>query len=138
MKNAGVKINDEFDLINIIKRLRVNQFIANLTLSPYQQQAIDYFYEYSLENKHARNKDWKNLNLDELIEIVNNNLHNPINQLINQKVIGVGLSDEGGEADQNSDYVVVTNNTRYMNPNIYLKGDNRDESSDEHLPTEVE
>lgn len=54
MQNAGPKISDELDLINIVKRLRVNQFIANLTLTPYQQQAINYFYEYSLENKYAK------------------------------------------------------------------------------------
>lgn len=72
-------MNEDLDLINIVKKLRVGQFIANLTLSPYQQQAIDYFYEYSLENKYAKAKEWKQLDRAELIEMINNNMHNPIN-----------------------------------------------------------
>lgn len=32
MKNAGAKMNEDLDLINIVKKLRVGQFIANLTL----------------------------------------------------------------------------------------------------------
>ena len=60
-----------------------------MALSPYQQQSINYFYEYSLDNRLSKPKDWKQYNKEELIEMVNGGINNPINQIIVQKVAGL-------------------------------------------------
>lgn len=70
---------EEMDILEIVKCLRVSKFMQNLALSPYQQQMINYFYEYSLENKLAKPRDWKQYDRRELVGMVNGAIENPIN-----------------------------------------------------------
>lgn len=58
--NAKSKLAQELDILNIVRDLRVSRFLTNLWLTPYQQQMVDYFKQYSLENKSIRPSDWKN------------------------------------------------------------------------------
>lgn len=48
-------MNNEIDLINIVKTLRATKFLLNLSLAPYQQQIVNYFNEYSV-NYSDKNK----------------------------------------------------------------------------------
>jgi len=49
----------EFDILNIIKELRVARFLVNLQLAPYQQQVVNYFKQYSMDTKNLRPQSYE-------------------------------------------------------------------------------
>ena len=54
-KNAKKKLNEETDILEIVKKLRVHQFSSQLALKPHQRDLVNFFREYKIydENDHA-------------------------------------------------------------------------------------
>ena len=119
--NAQAKILEEFDLFSIIRSLRVARFLANLTLAKYQQQMVNYFNLYSLENKTTKSGSIKYDKKELAKQMTGEDFHQPINQIIVKEVIGrknynaimkgknqVSYIDEGNSNDS-SDFEDTTN-----------------------------
>ena len=47
-KNAKKKLNEEIDILEIVKKLRVHQFASQVTLQPHQRDLINFFREYKI------------------------------------------------------------------------------------------
>lgn len=47
-KNAKKKLNEEIDILEIVKKLRVHQFTSQVTLQPHQRDLINFFREYKI------------------------------------------------------------------------------------------
>lgn len=94
--------------MNIVRDLRVSRFLTNLWLTPYQQQMVEYFKQYSLENSSIRPTDWKTYSKKKLIQKVSGRgtkaqekgqpdpSANPINQIIMRNVISLERHRLGG------------------------------------------
>ena len=65
--NAKDKLSQEMDILNIVRDLRVSRFLNSLWLTPYQQQSVDYFKQYSLETKAIKPSEWKDYSKKKLI-----------------------------------------------------------------------
>jgi len=50
-KDAKDKLNQEIDILDIVKKLRVYQFASDIVLKPDQQSLISFFDEYTLKDK---------------------------------------------------------------------------------------
>ena len=46
---ATKKLNEELDVLEIIKKLRVSQFAADVVLKPRQRDLVNFFQDYNLE-----------------------------------------------------------------------------------------
>ena len=42
-KDAKSKLSEEMDILEIVKKLRVHQFAASITLKPHQRDLINFF-----------------------------------------------------------------------------------------------
>ena len=69
--NGRSKLMKELDILNIIRDLRVFRFLSGLWLTPYQQQLVHYFKQYSLETKSIHPKEWRTFSKPELIDHMN-------------------------------------------------------------------
>lgn len=47
--SATKKLNEELDVLEIIKKLRVSQFAADVVLKPRQRDLVNFFQDYNLE-----------------------------------------------------------------------------------------
>ena len=46
--NGVEKLNQEYDIINVVKDLRVSKFLNDMSLASFQKQLIQYYGEYLL------------------------------------------------------------------------------------------
>ena len=56
-KDAKAKLNAETDLLDIIKKLRVHQFAAEMQLKPSQRDMVTFFDEYKLKTDADRKRE---------------------------------------------------------------------------------
>ena len=49
-KNARSKLNEELDILEIVKKLRVSQFTSQITLKPHQRDLVNFFQEYKAQD----------------------------------------------------------------------------------------
>ena len=47
-REAKLKLNAEIDVLEILKKLRVHQFAAEVTLKPWQRNLVNFFSQYTL------------------------------------------------------------------------------------------
>ena len=52
-KDANRKLNEEIDMLEIIKKLRVQTFLANQKLEPHQRDLVNFFQAYKLKDPSA-------------------------------------------------------------------------------------
>ena len=50
-KDAKQKLYDEIDLLEIVKKLRVNQFASDVVLKPRQRDLVNFFQDYKLDGE---------------------------------------------------------------------------------------
>ena len=63
-KDAKSKLNEELDILEIIKKLRVHQFASTVTLKPHQRDLINFFQEYKLcDDSQKSSRDLTVVNL---------------------------------------------------------------------------
>ena len=51
-KNAKKKLNEETDILEIVKKLRVHQFSSQLALKPHQRDLVNFFREYKIYDEN--------------------------------------------------------------------------------------
>ena len=56
-KDAKSKLSEEMDILEIVKKLRVHQFAASITLKPHQRDLINFFQEYKIYNPNEAKYD---------------------------------------------------------------------------------
>ena len=64
-KDAKQKLYEEIDLLEIIKKLRVNQFASDIVLKPRQRDLVNFFQDYKLNGKKE-----PEINVDESVTTV--------------------------------------------------------------------
>ena len=50
-EDAKKKLNDEIDLLEIVKKLRVNSFCSEIVLKPHQRDLVNFFTDYKISAK---------------------------------------------------------------------------------------
>jgi len=52
-KDAKAKLNEETDILEILKKLRVSHFMSEITLEPHQRDLINFFQDYKIKEPNA-------------------------------------------------------------------------------------
>lgn len=53
-KNAKKKLNEEIDILEIVKKLRVYQFQSQIALKPHQRDLVNFFREYKIYDEDSQ------------------------------------------------------------------------------------
>lgn len=84
-QNAQVKLNQEIDLVEIVKTLRQARFLISNMLTPQQRQLVDFFKSYSLETKWIHKN--KTFSKGELIQHFNDRLDDGQKARMDQQIV---------------------------------------------------
>ena len=49
-KGARKKLNEELDVLEIVKKLRVHQFATQMFLKPHQRELVNFFQDYKAQD----------------------------------------------------------------------------------------
>ena len=60
-KSARSKLNEELDILEIVKKLRVSHFANQITLKPHQRDLVNFFQEYKAQDPEGEKQVSSNL-----------------------------------------------------------------------------